>query len=748
MSTTAARTSPRARPATHNLPAPVSSLVGRERELQSVVEAFRRARLVTVSGPGGVGKTRLALEIGRRSAARRRHGAWLVDLAIGPATPDVAAETARVLGLQSPRGSSATDVLRQHLAEGDLLLLLDNCEHVIDACAELVGALLVSCAGVRILATSREVLDVQGERVVRLEPLDRDHARRLFVERARQRRSEFRADERNEATIDRLCERVDRLPLAIELAAARVGAMSPEEILDRLESQLGTLGGRRAAPPRQRTVRATVAWSHDLLGIDEQEALRSLAVFVGGFDADAAASVAPGLSAELLARLVDKSLVAVEHGAGGPTRYRLLETVREYERELLVEAGELEAARKRHFQHFARLARFEREAWPSLATQQRLAVLEQDYRDIRTALEWAAEADPCAGMALLEGAWELFFVFDQADGLRLGELLLARCPRRDRMRALVQIGVGGLRMLMSDPEGVRVAQEEARRLAAELGERQLEGWARLYQGLAATLAGDAERGREALEDVRRLHAELGVRSGEGKALAALGLIEMVEGRPGEGQALVEQALAIQIEAGDIWSQGQCHLYLGMIAEERGADPPVATRRYRAAVAALRPFRDAALLPTAVALQAGLLAERDAERALTIIAAASAVRARAGGRFPPVFAARVDRARERAQAPLGAAAPLAGAEGARLGIDDAIALAFGDAEPRPAAAPAGLSARELDVARLLADGLSNKAIAVRLQLSVRTVESHVRHALAKAGVDNRTQLATWVRDRIQ
>jgi predicted ATPase len=258
MSTTAARTSPRARPATHNLPAPVSSLVGRERELQSVVEAFRRARLVTLSGPGGVGKTRLALEIARRSASRRRHGAWLVDLAIGPATPDVAAETARVLGLQSPRGSTATDVLRQHLADRDLLLLLDNCEHVIDACAELVGALLVSCAGVRILATSREVLDVQGERVVRLEPFDRDHARRLFVERARQRRSEFRADERTEATIDRLCERVDRLPLAIELAAARVGAMSPEEILDRLESQLGTLGGRRAAPPRHRTVRATV----------------------------------------------------------------------------------------------------------------------------------------------------------------------------------------------------------------------------------------------------------------------------------------------------------------------------------------------------------------------------------------------------------------------------------------------------------------------------------------------------------
>ena len=755
MPTTASQTGDRARfsgpqrprSADHNLPAPLTSLIGRARELQGIGEALRRARLVTLSGPGGVGKTRLALQVAHRQVARRASGVWLVDLAAGSDAPDVPGETARVLDLRSPRGTTATEGLRQHLATRDVLLILDNCEHVVDACAEFAHALLTSCEKVRVLATSREVLNVQGERVWRLEPLAPEDARRLFMERARQRRSEFRADAGTEATVERLCERVDRLPLAIELSAARVGAMSPEEILAGLESQLDALVGRRLAAPRHRTVRATVEWSHNLLDDTEQQALRSLAVFAGGFDAAAAAAVAPGLSADVLTRLVDKSLVSVVESPRGRTRYRLLETVRSYEHELLVQAGELDAARERHLRHFSARAAVERNSWPSLDARRLLAELADDYENVRAALEWAVLSDPCTGMEFYAGAWDLFFVFGQADGRRLGELLLEACPARDRTRVLVQISVGALRMMQVDAEGVRAVEEDARQLSAELGDRALEGWARIFQGLTDTFVGAVEDGRAALTEARNLHREAGVRSGEGKATAALGLIELMSGKPARAKELIEEGLAIQGATGDLWSQGQCHTYLGMIAETTGAEPSRATAHYQQAVEALRPFRDASLLPVALALQGGVLAGRDPARGLRIVAAASALRARVGGQFAPVFLERVERAKSAAEAALGAGADAVWAEGSRLGVDEAIALAFKTSTPR-VTAPAGLSAREVEVLRLVSDGLANKAIATRLHLSARTVESHVRHMLAKIGLENRTQLATWARERIQ
>jgi predicted ATPase len=323
-------------PAGSAIPAALTSLIGRARDLAGVNEALRRSRLVTLTGPGGVGKTRLALEVARLQVHRRLDGVWLVDLAAGPETPEVATETARVLGLRTQVGTAVTDGLRRHLADRDLLLILDNCEHVIDECAELAASVLGSCPQVRILATSREPLGVNGETVWRLDPLAAEDARRLFVERARQRSPEFLPDTETELTIATLCERLDRLPLAIELAAARTSAMAPAEILAGLEARLGELGGiRRHSPAHHRSVRAAVEWSHQLLDPTEQEAFQHLAVFVGGFDAEAAISVAPGLSLDVLARLVDKSVVTAVAGSRDRTRYRLLETVREYAAELL-----------------------------------------------------------------------------------------------------------------------------------------------------------------------------------------------------------------------------------------------------------------------------------------------------------------------------------------------------------------------------------------------------------------------------
>lgn len=731
----------------HNLPAPLTSLVGRGTELKGIADGLQKSRLVTLTGPGGVGKTRLALELARRQVGRRADGVWLVDLVAGAETPDVAAETARTLDVRSRRNATWTDALQSFLADRDPLLVLDNCEHVIEGSAQLADTQLASCPNVQIMATSREVFDVPGERVWRLEPLTADEARRLFVERARARRPEFMPDERADATITRICERLERLPLAIELAAARMGVMSAEEILAGLELRVGELSGGRLAPPRHRTVRATVEWSHKLLDTAEQEALRNLAVFVGGFDAEAAMSVAPALTIEVLGRLVDKSLFAVSESPSGRTRYRLLETVREYALERLVEAGELEAARERHLGHFAALAPPGPEGWPPPAAPHLVSELQDDYENLRAALEFSAASDPCPGMSFLAGLWDLFFMLGQADGLRLGELLLERCPERDRTRASVQVSVAVLQLMQADVEGARAMLADALRLSIELGERALEGWALFFQGLVATFGGLEDAGREPLTRARDLHSELGVQVGEGRAIAVLGLIELNAGDPRRARELVEEALQIQMATGDLWSQGQCHVYLGMIAEDTGSAPSQTAAHYRQAVDSLRPYGTGPLLPIALALQGGVVGRRDAKRGLRIIAAASAIRARAGGEFAPLFRERVDRGRSPAEAALGAEAAAVWTKGAGLAVDEAIALAFGTAPVRTSR-PAALTERESEIVRLVAEGLPNKAIASKLHLSVRTVESHVRHALAKAGLENRTQLATWARERIQ
>jgi predicted ATPase/DNA-binding CsgD family transcriptional regulator len=617
---------------------------------------------------------------------------------------------------------------------------------VIDACAELASSLLGSCGNLRILATSRESLGVSGETVWRLDALAPEDARRLFVERARQRDPQFIPDGDADATISTLCERLDRLPLAIELAAARIGVISPAEILSGLEPRLGALGGgRRLLPARHRTVEATVEWSYGLLDPAEQAAFRSLAVFVGGFDAEAAMAVAPGLRMDMFARLVDKSVVATGKTSQGRTRYRLLETVREYAHELLVASGELEPARERHLRYLCGLTQDIDVSWPPFVTEALLDELRQHYENVRAALEWAADADPCAGLRLFAATRELFHNLGQADGRRIAQLLLERCPARDRDRVEVLITAGILAMVTANPEASLALHSEARELSTALGELGLEGIATFFRGLTQTLSMAVEPARADLEAARILHRRAGNRAGEGMAIATLGLTFLMTGEPDRARALLDEALAIHIDAGYLWGEGQASLYLGVTFD--ASDPQAATRHYRRAVECLRAYRDTNLLPNALIGQAGILSRRDPAAALRLTAAARSLRIRDGGEFPAFFQARMQRVRETCEAVLGADAERIWTEGTRLGMDDAIAVAFGATRPR-AAAPAGLSHRELEVVRLVADGLANKAIAAELHLSVRTVESHVRHLLAKAGLNNRTQLAAWAHEHIQ
>jgi predicted ATPase/DNA-binding CsgD family transcriptional regulator len=729
--------------AEHNVPVPLTSLIGRSRELERIGEMLRRTRLVTLTGPAGVGKTRLAIEVARRQIGRRPDGVWLVDLTAGP---DPAAEVARTLEVGGRSATAPIESLRRYLADRDLLLVVDNCEHVIDACARLASSLLSSCANLRILATSRESLGVSGETVWRLNPLQAEAGRRLFVERARQREPEFIPDAAVDATIAELCERLDHLPLAIELAAARVGIMSPAEILADLEARLGALGGgSRLSPARHKTVRAAVEWSYRLLDPTEQRAYRNLAVFVGGFDAGAAMAIVRGLTIDALARLVDKSVVASGRTSRGTTRYRLLETVRAHAHDLLVVSGELEGARERHLHHYVTVAEQADPGWPPFVSAAFLDQRRDDYENIRAALEWSVESDPCAGMRLLAGSRELFQMLGAADGRRLAQLLLARCPARDRCRVEVLITAGLLAMVMADPEASHAFHSDARRLSAELRELELEGFATFFRGLMQALSLAVDAARADLEAAIAMHRRARNRVGEGMTLATLGLTFLITDEPARGRELLEQALAIHTVERYPWGEGQARLYLATAIET--TDQQAAARHYRRAIECFQHYRDTNLLANALIGQAGLIARRDPALALRVTAAAVSARVRVHGTFPGFFGERMQRIRARCELALRADADRIWAEGSRLAIDQAVALAFGAARPR-APAPAGLSMRELEVVRLVAEGLANKAIATQLHLSVRTVESHVRHVLAKAGLTNRTQLAKWAREHDQ
>jgi predicted ATPase/DNA-binding CsgD family transcriptional regulator len=652
-----------------------------------------------------------------------------------------------VFGVRPPPGATPSDALRRFLANRDLLLVLDNCEHVILSSAELAATLLGGCRSLRILATSREPLGVTGETVWRLEPLQPLDAHRLFVERARQHDPRFIPDPESEAAITAVCASVDHLPLAIELAAASVTMMAPAELLTQLGSHLGQIagGGSRLSPPRHRTVRATVEWSYQLLEPDEQNSFRQLGVFVTGFDAEAAAGVA-GLTLGALGRLIDKSLVAVSRSAAGRTRYRLLETMRGFALDLLTATGELEVARQRHCQHFSRRVGPFEARWPLSETQSMLEELGDDYDNIRAALEWAAAADPCGARALLTGAKDLFLLFGTADGSRLAQRLLEDCPAHDRSRVEIQLVYGSVAMLAVDNDAVCDVLADAAQLSEQLGEEALQAWAHFFLGLIKGLSGEIGSARVHLEASRAVHRRLGIGVGWARATAVLGVTFLVEGDSVRARQLVEEALAVDVTEGDDWGLGHCHLYLGIIAESEEA-ARTATAHFHEAASRLRRFRGGPLLPAALIGQAGMLVAVDAPRAVRVIAAACAIRDRAGATFTQFFQERTERIRLAAEAAAGDAARPAWADGSRIGVDDAIALAFDDSRP-PRISPDGMSIRELEVARLVAEGLTNKQIAARLHLSVRTVESHVRNALMKAGFANRTQLATWAKDRTQ
>jgi predicted ATPase/class 3 adenylate cyclase/DNA-binding CsgD family transcriptional regulator len=383
--------------ASQRLPMALTSFVGREAELTQIHEILSGNRLVTLTGAGGAGKTRLAIQIAGQLSGEFGDGVWYVDLA--PITnPELVPVTvARALGLPDQPGRSTIDTLTRFVADRQMLVVLDNCEHLLDASAALVNALLATAARLTLLTTSREPIGVAGEVSWRVPSLSlRTEAIDLFIDRARHARPEFVVTDDNAAVVAEICARLDGLPLAIELAAARVRALSLAEILESLHDRFRLLtGGARTAVRRQQTLRASVDWSHALLTEPERVLFRGLAAFLGGFDFDAAQTVASGGEVErfqvldLLTLLVDKSLVVADD-TGGRTRYRLLETVRQYALEKLGESGEADAVRARHRDHYTAMAAV-LDAPAGSDYEQRLEQADIEIDNLRAAFAWSRE---------------------------------------------------------------------------------------------------------------------------------------------------------------------------------------------------------------------------------------------------------------------------------------------------------------------------------------------------------------------
>ena len=559
----------------HNLPVQSTSFVGREREMHDVKALLRASRLVTLTGSGGAGKTRLALQVGADQIDDFADGVWLVELAPLADPRLVPQELASVFGVREEAGVELSSTLVNALKDKELLLLLDNCEHVVEASAGLCDALLAGCARVRILATSREALRVRGEATFRVpslaipdpvanipvESLAQYPAARLFIDRAAAVQSSFRVDDRNADGIASICYHLDGIPLAIELAAARVRSMSIHDINERLDERFRLLtGGARTALPRQQTLRAAIEWSYNLLSAAERALLRRLSVFSGGSTLVAAEQVCCGEGVDapqvldLLTALVDKSLLLMEERQA-TTRYRFLETVQQYARDRLRDEDEESRWRSRHLAHFLVLAK---EAEPQLTGKDQhawLDRLEAEHDNLRAALMHAssAGADRVSGLRLAAAiSWFWYVRGYLAEGRSWLLAMVAAVPEgaADDVRASALFAAGRLAWQQGDYAAAHALHERSLAIRRLLGDQNGVANSLGALGLIAKEQNQYERARALQEESLSIHRELGNRRGIAVALGNLGIVSMVVGHFSDARAQHAESLEIFRALGD------------------------------------------------------------------------------------------------------------------------------------------------------------------------------------------------------
>jgi len=843
-----------------NLPAEPNSFVGRERDLAELGMLLTDVRALTLCGPGGIGKTRLALRLAAELAADFPDGAWLAELA-DLTDPDlVPRRVAATLGIREEPDRSLTETLNDALRSRRLLLILDTCEHLVDACAALVQQLLAGCRQVRVVATSREPLRVRGETVWRVPPLELPvtldrvpasdlaghEAVRLFTDRAAAVRPGFALNSDNAQAVARLCKMLDGIPLAIELAAARIRALSVEQVATRLSDRFQLLAsGDRTAPVRQQTLRAAVDWSYELLTEPEQALLRRLSVF-SGWNLDMAEQVCADEQIpaddvlDLLAALIDKSLVSLDGELAGDARYRLLDTIGEYAAYRLAASGEQAAIQAAHRDYLLALAEgvvargFLRgdPPWPErVAMYLRIDVERPNFRAAMA--ECLSHGDAERGLRLcsaLRSAWVAYG--DVSEGVVWFDKFLAligespsgesagpataQVPREIRSRALVHRSE--LAFEQQDFDAAARCAQAGLDLLGSPAEPGGAGGLRIL-GLVSLHRGRPDDALTSVDAAAQAARAAGDPWEEGLALSSRAGIIARLGQLAEAQQAYETAL-YTLRDNNGWGIAQTLYGFGMLARQRG-DNAAALRRFRDA---LHLYREIDARPDIARCLAGIgwvaLAQLDLElaatsltesiqlslatgqrlaiargidsfaalavleddlaRAVKLAGAGSALRA-AGHALSGSAQARLEALTETARLALGAAATDAlVAEGAQLSAHEAVAYALGlrdggqeaaPAQPEPEARPAApqgkangvtrsrpaplpglvsssgvLTARELEIARLIARGLSNRGIADELTISPATAARHVANIFGKLGFSSRAQVAAWAAER--
>ena len=746
------------------LPAEATSFVGRRRELLEVRNKLAAARVVSLVGPGGVGKTRLALRAATNLARGFPAGAWWVELGEVREPALVCNAVLSALDLRDQAATEPLALLLAYLRDQELLLVVDNCEHLLEAAAGVANEVVAAAPGVRLIVTSREPLSIPGEHVVPVPPLDlppanaaeplnklrQNEAVMLFVERAEAASGSFELTAANRGAVADLCRRLDGLPLALELAAVRTRVLSVEQIVERLADRFGLLtGGGHAALPRHQTLQTAIDWSHDLLTDTERALFRRLCVFAGRFTLeDVEAVSADGEALELLSSLVDKSLVMKED-ARGVACYRLHETMREYARAKLEDAGETETIGERSTDYYvtrcqstALEARFRLLEW--------LPWMDLEIDNIRAILgRCLARGDSVRGIDLVTSLSWFWITRATTEGVRWLDELLASGPGNPVTLAWSYFLRGFLAVLQGDSSAAQPVLEKAIGVS---GEQRLPIQLANALGMASiaqVLAGDLASARRFLDEAEEVASHVDDVATRVAILQARCLNAVFEGDVDAVRTAATEGERLSREAGDLYARHMMLLNLGgaaLFAGDLARSKPLYEEALRIAYQIDDRIGQFYLL-AALAYHAATASQ--ARAAAQLLGASDTIRAGAGATVMAILAPYVEQAEDVATRALGPAKFRAEFEtGRAMTRDAAVRLALGERE-----APAKgsdhrdaeiLGRREGEVARLVADGLSNRQIAARLFISERTVDSHVRSILNKLGFNSRAQIAGWFR----
>jgi non-specific serine/threonine protein kinase len=752
-----------------NLPVELTSFVGRRQGLAELKRALASTRLLTLTGAGGVGKTKLALRAGRESARQYPDGVWFVELAPvqDPALVPQAAFTA--LGLQDHSSSWAVSTLAAYLADKRPLLILDNCEHVHEAAAVLAGTLLRACPDLRILATSRQALGVTGEVVIDVPTLSlteageasvtgllQSDAVTLFVERASAVQQGFGVDATNAAAILRVCTHLEGIPLALELAAVRLNALGLDGLDRGLRTRLDALGtGDRSVALRQQTLEAAIDWSYQLLSEDERLLWARLSVFAGGFELDAAQAVCAGdgLEAEeipeLIGSLVEKSVI--KRQGNSVDRFRLLEPLRQFGRDRLRDAGAEATLRTRHRDWIIHLATV---AGASDARQvEAFERIRVERANVWSALDFClsdpAEAE--SGAAICQGLWPYWASQGPATEVRsLYAALIERIPGPTRARGQLLWISSFAAASQGDQSTALQSGTEALEIGRSIGDPEVVAWALQSLGVTAYLENRLDDAIAYATETLALARAMGWPFTALSAATLLGTAHTFRGELDEGIAIARDGIRSSEELGETWERAYLHHFLAVALLHKG-EPDEAEVHARRSLELKRALGDLIGMAWAVEALALIAMSRGAsERSATLLGAGEAIWRSIPTTIHEPFRADHDRTEADARAALGTTRfETAHRAGLEMTRDKVVDYAL---EVRPSAARAAarqpestdgpLSRREMEVAGLLADGATNLQVAARLFISERTVESHVASIFNKLGVDSRLQVARW------